>query len=603
MFGVAESIHARGPMGPLSRLARRVALTVGRPSGRRRSVRPTACCRPEGRPAILLVLTLLLFAGVASATERPGVHAIASAHPLATAAGHEVLERGGNAFDAAIAVTAALGVVEPYGSGIGGGGFFLLHRAEDGFQTMLDGRETAPGAAHRDMYLDAQGEVIPNLSVDGPLSAGIPGTPAALVHLAERYGALPLADSLAPAVRLARDGFPVDAVYRRMATFRLPALNAHPEVARVLLDNGRVPAEGTIIRQPDLADTLERLGREGFEGFYGGELAQRLVQGVREAGGIWTLEDLANYRVVEREPVRGEYRGYRITAASPPSSGGVALISILNQLSHYDLAALDRVTRTHLMVEAMRRAYRDRAEYLGDPDFVDMPLARLLSPDYAAGLRATIHPERATPSELLPVVLEPALESEQTSHFSVLDAEGNRVAATITINYPFGSGFMPPGTGVLLNDEMDDFSAKPGVPNVYGLVGAEANAIAPNKRMLSSMTPAFVENDARLAILGTPGGSRIITMVLLGAMEFMEGGDAGTIVSLPRFHHQYLPDEIQFEVDAFDAPTLQGLQSRGHSLAPQARRFGNMQAIVWDRSSGEVSAASDPRGIGEAVVK
>jgi gamma-glutamyltranspeptidase/glutathione hydrolase len=281
----------------------------------------------------------------------------------------------------------------------------------------------------------------------------------------------------------------------------------------------------------------------------------------------------------------------------------VALIGILNQLAHYDLAALEPAARVHLVVEAMRRAYRDRAEYLGDPDFVDMPLERLLSRDYAAGLRATIHPDRAMPSELLPVVLEPAPESEQTSHFSVLDAEGNRVAATITINYPFGSGFMPPGTGVLLNDEMDDFSAKPGVPNVYGLVGAEANAIAPNKRMLSSMTPAFVESDERLAILGTPGGSRIITMVLLGAMEFMEGGDAGAIVSLPRFHHQYLPDEIQFEVDAFDAATLEGLQSRGHSLAPQARRFGNMQAIVWDRSSGEVGAASDPRGIGEAVVR
>jgi len=552
------------------------------------------------RVASVLVLGLVLVAGAALAGERPGVAAIASAHPMATAAGHEVLERGGNAFDAAIAVTAALGVVEPYGSGIGGGGFFLLHREQDDFQTMVDGRETAPGAAHRDMYLDQDGEVIPGLSVDGPLSAGIPGTPAALVHLAENYGALTLSESLAPAVRLAREGFPVDAVYRRMATFRLEALNAHPEAARILLEQGSVPAEGSILRQPELADTLQRLGREGFDGFYRGELATRMVDGVREAGGIWTLDDLAEYRVTEREPVRGEYQGFRITAASPPSSGGVALISILNQLAHYDLASLDDAMRTHLIVEAMRRAYRDRAEYLGDPDFVDMPLARLTSRDYAAGLRATIHPERATPSELLPVVLEPAGESEQTSHFSVLDARGDRVSATVTVNYPFGSGFIPPGTGVLLNDEMDDFSAKPGVPNVYGLVGAEANAIAPRKRMLSSMTPAFVENDERVAILGTPGGSRIITMVLLGAMEFMDGADAKAVVSLPRFHHQYLPDEIQFEMDAFDLGTLEGLQSRGHELAPQTRSFGNMQAIVWDRPSGEVSAASDPRGIGEA---
>jgi gamma-glutamyltranspeptidase / glutathione hydrolase len=539
---------------------------------------------------------------MAVATERPGAAAIATAHPLATDAGHEILGRGGNAFDAAIAVTAALGVVEPYGSGIGGGGFFLLHRAEDGFQVMLDGRETAPAAAHRDMYLDAEGEVIPGLSVDGPLSAGIPGTPAALVHLAERYGRLPLAESLAPAVRLAREGFPVDEVYRRMAGFRLEALNAHPEAARVLLEDGNVPAEGTVLRQPDLAGTLEHLGREGFDGFYRGDLAARLVAGVRAAGGIWTLADLDGHRVMEREPVRGEYAGFRITAASPPSSGGVALIAILNQLSHYELADLGPAARVHLMVEAMRRAYRDRAEYLGDPDFVDMPLARLLSRDYAAGLRATIHPERATPSELLPVTLEPVAESEQTSHFSVLDADGNRVAATVTVNFPFGSGFMAPGTGVLLNDEMDDFSAKPGVPNVYGLVGAEANAIAPRKRMLSSMTPAFVENDARIAILGTPGGSRIITMVLLAALEFMEGGDAEAMVSRPRFHHQYLPDEIQFEESAIDAATLEDLAARGHALAPQSRSFGNMQAIVWDRASGKVSAASDPRGIGEAVV-
>jgi gamma-glutamyltranspeptidase / glutathione hydrolase len=572
-------------MGPLSRLA---VSPAGFSSGW-----PRAACA-------LIAIWLLVLPGAAVATERPGAAAIASAHPLATEAGHEILGRGGNAFDAAIAVTAALGVVEPYGSGIGGGGFFLLHRAEDGLQAMLDGRETAPAAAHRDMYLDAEGEVIPGLSVDGPLSAGIPGTPAALVHLAERYGRLSLADSLAPAVRLAREGFPVDAVYRRMATFRLEALNAHPEAARVLLGDGKVPAEGTILRQPDLADTLERLGRDGFDGFYRGDLAERLVAGVREAGGIWTLADLDGYRVVEREPVRGEYGGFRITAASPPSSGGVALVGILNQLAHYDLAALDPAARAHLMVEAMRRAYRDRAEYLGDPDFVDMPLARLLSRDYAAGLRATIHPKRATPSELLPVTLEPMAESEQTSHFSVLDADGNRVAATVTVNYPFGSGFMAPGTGVLLNDEMDDFSAKPGVPNVYGLVGAEANAIAPGKRMLSSMTPAFVENESRVAILGTPGGSRIITMALLAALEFMEGGDAEAMVSGPRFHHQYLPDEIQFEEGAFDAATLEALAARGHTLSPQSRPFGNMQAIVWDRASGEVSAASDPRGIGEA---
>lgn len=534
--------------------------------------------------------------------DRPAAAAIASAHPLATEAGFEILAAGGNAFDAAVAVSAALAVVEPYSSGIGGGGFWLLHRASDGFEVMLDGRERAPRAASRTMYLDAKGEVIPKLSMDGALAAGIPGEPAALAHLAERYGRLPLQQSLAPAIRYARDGFAVDALYRRLAEFRAEALKQSDATARIFLHAGKAPPEGHVIRQPELAQTLEALARDGHDGFYAGEVAKQLVDGVRTAGGIWTLDDLKDYRVVERAPLRGEYRGIKVTTAAPPSSGGVVLLSALNILAGYDIAALDEATRIHVTVEAMRRAYRDRAEYLGDPDFVDMPIARLIHPFYADGLRATIRLDRATPSASLPGA-RPVIDGPHTTHFSIIDADGNRVAATLSINYPFGAALVVPGTGVLLNDEMDDFSAKPGVPNAYGLVGAEANAIAPGKRMLSSMTPTFLETEDRVAILGTPGGSRIISMVLLGTLEFAAGKGPQDWVTRPRFHHQYLPDVIQFEPDAIDALVQEDLREMGHTLSEQDQTYGNMQAVQWNKRTGQVDAASDPRGVGAAEVR
>ena len=539
---------------------------------------------------------------VVSAAERPGAAAIASAHPLATDAGFEILAAGGNAFDAAVAVSAALAVVEPYSSGLGGGGFWLLHVADETRDVMVDGRERAPLAAHRDMYLDAQGEVIPGASMNGPLAAGIPGEPAALAHLAERYGRLPLAESLAPAIRLAREGFEVDAHYRRMAAFRRDVLLESEAASRIFLRDGEVPEEGALIRQPELADTLQALAGQGREGFYAGRIARRLVEGVRAAGGIWTQRDLDEYAVVEREPVRGEYHGIRITSAAPPSSGGIALVSMLNILEGYGLQRLGKVERTHLIVEAMRRAYRDRAVYLGDSDFVEVPDAMLTSPHYAAGLRNGIRRDQATPSTSLPGP-EAFGGGHHTTHFSILDRDGNRVAATLSINYPFGSGFMVPGTGVLLNDEMDDFSAKPGVPNAYGLVGTEANAIAPGKRMLSSMSPTFVETDDRIGILGTPGGSRIITRVLQGILDFAAGRPVDAWVSAPRFHHQYLPDAIQFEPGAFDAEVQRRLEAMGHALEPLNNTYGNMQAILWNRETGEVRAASDPRGMGLARVE
>lgn len=562
--------------------------------------------KPLHSPSFLFtaLLAALLAVGpdqTALAIERPPAAAIASAHPLATEAGFEILATGGNAFDAAVAVSAALAVVEPYSSGIGGGGFWLLHTAENGRDIMVDGRERAPLAAHREMYLDAAGNVIPGASMNGPLAAGIPGEPAALAHIAEHYGRLPLAASLAPAIRLASEGFAVDAHYRRMAAFRRDVLRESVAAGRIFLRDGEVPAAGSVIRQPELAATLQALAERGRAGFYAGETGRRLVEGVRAAGGIWTLEDLESYRVVEREPVRGEYRGVRITSAAPPSSGGIALVTMLNILEGYELRTLGEVERVHLVVEAMRRAYRDRSIYLGDTDFVEVPVAMLTSPHYAAGLRNGIRRDRVTPSAALPGG-EARPAGSHTTHFSILDSEGNRVAATLSINYPFGSGFVVPGTGVLLNDEMDDFSAKPGVPNAYGLVGAEANAIAPGKRMLSSMSPTFVETADRVGILGTPGGSRIITMVLHGILGFAEGEAPQAWVSAARYHHQYLPDAIQFEPETFGAGVQRRLEAMGHALEPLDAAYGNMQAILWNRATDEVQAASDPRGIGEARV-
>ena len=549
---------------------------------------------------LVLLLAAVAHADVA-ATPTPRRAAIASAHPQATAAGRKILNQGGNAFDAAVAIAAVLAVVEPAGSGLGGGGFWLLHRADDGFEVMVDARERAPLAAHADMYLDEAGQPVPGLSLDGPLAAAIPGTPAALVHIAERYGRLSLNNSLAPARRLARRGFLVTERYQRLAGWRLRALQASPAAAQVFLDGGAVPAEGYRVKQPNLAHVLKQIAKHGRAGFYTGRVAKQLVDGVRAAGGIWSLEDLAAYHVIERVPVTGTYRGVRITSAALPSSGGIVLMQILNMLQGEALERLPSASRYHLLVEAMRRAYRDRALYLGDPDFVAVDTARLLDQGYAARLRASINASQATPSDTLSA---PQAEGTQTTHFSVMDAEGNRVAATLTINYPFGSCFMPPQTGILLNNEMDDFVVKPGVPNAYGLVGGRANAIAPGKTPLSSMTPTFLESPEAVVILGTPGGSRIITMVLLAALEFIEGrGGPQDWVALPRFHHQYLPDTVVYEPGAFDAVEAQALRELGHELKAREHPYGNMQIVFWDKRGNQVDAASDPRGEGLAWVE
>jgi gamma-glutamyltranspeptidase / glutathione hydrolase len=417
----------------------------------------------------------------------------------------------------------------------------------------------------------------------------------------KKYGKLPLRVSLAPAIKLARDGFPLYPRLRGGMQFKKAAFLKTPDATRVFLVGGEVPELGAIIRQPELAASFELLAKSGADGFYKGAFAQKLVDGVRSLGGNWTLTDLANYKIVERPPVVGQYRGARIVSGSPPTSGGIALIDALNILDGFDLDKVDKVTRTHLIVEAMRRVHRDRAVYLGDPDFVDVPVARLINEYYAAGQRASIRMDKATPSAMLPGVDAPS-PGPSTTHFSVLDAKGNMVAATITLNFFFGSGLMIPDTGILLNNQMDDFSVKPGVPNGFQLIGADANAIAPKKRPLSSSTPTFVEGPAGLMILGSPGGSYIPGMVILGTLNFMEGRSAQEIVAAPRFHHQYSPDVLQFETDALSAEDRKALEARGHTLREGTRKWGNLQVVIWDYKTGKVEAASDPRGAGVGLV-
>jgi gamma-glutamyltranspeptidase / glutathione hydrolase len=546
-------------------------------------------------------------APAAGPTAAKGQAAIASAHPLATAAGLEVLRNGGNAFDAAVAVAAALNVVEPSGSGMLGGGMFLLHRASDGRNVVIDAREVAPGAATRDMYLDAAGNPVPGLSTNTALAAGIPGEPAGLARLQSGYGRLPLAASLQPAIRLARDGYPLYPRLQAGVNFKKGQIAKSAEAAKIWLRPGKAKGEwepapvGTRIRQPQLARTLETLAKQGVDAFYTGALAKELVAGVRAMGGIWTEADLAGYRVIEREPIVGQYRGATVISSPPPASGGIALVEALNVLAGYDLTKVDAVTRKHLVIEAMRRMHRDRAVYLGDPAFTDVPVARLTDPDYAAGLRTSIRLDKATPSAQLADSPEVVAAGSDTTHFSVLDAEGNRVAGTITLNAWLGSGLMVPGTGLFLNNQMDDFSMKPGVPNIYGLIGASANRIEPGKRMLSSITPTFVEAPRGLMIVGSPGGSLITGMVLLATLDFLDGRGAQQIVAAPRIHHQYSPDVLSYEKGALTPAEATELGKRGHQLR-ERESWGNLQVVIRDAATGAVDAASDPRGVGTGGV-
>ena len=551
-------------------------------------------------------LAAVLLFGIAAAAAKPPAHppgyAVASAHPLATQAGIEIMRKGGNAFDAAVAVSAVLGVVEPYSSGIGGGGFWLLHRQADHHEAVVDGRETAPAAATQNMYQDAQGHAIASLSRNGAIAGGIPGEPAALDWIAKYYGKLGLKADLQPAIRIARDGFDIDAHFAEFAAHEADRMS--PAMRAVFLPGGQPPPTGTHIKQPDLAATLEAMAEHGGAGFYQGSVAKKLVAGVRADGGIWTLDDLAGYRIVERNPVRFNFLGYQVTSVPPPSAGGVGLAEILQQLEALGWTGDDPKTAVPQVIESMRRAYRDRAAYLGDPDFVQMPLDMLFSRSYAASLAKTTTVGKATPSAELPPPQQPpasrpAVEGHDTSHFSILDAQGNRVSATVTVNLRFGSGYMAPGTGVVVNDEMDDFAASTTASNAFGLIGSRANEIAPGKRPLSSMSPSFVSGPRGVMVIGTPGGSRIITMVMLGILNFVRGDDASAIVSAPRYHMQYLPDVVEFEQGAFDQSLKQQLAGEGYTLKP-VHNYGNLQVVIWRPGSGRIDAAADPRGVGSA---
>lgn len=532
----------------------------------------------------------------------PPGYAVASAHPLATNAGLDVLAQGGNAFDAAIAIAATLAVVEPYHSGLGGGSFWLLHEAQGNKNIFVDAREVAPQAASKDMYLDAQGKVIPGLSLNGGLAAAIPGHPAALAYIAQHYGRLPLTKTLAPAIKYAQNGFLVDTQFRYFSTMpdRLKYLRKYPATAAIFLDKGQPYALGQCLIQTDLANTLRVLAVKGHDGFYQGRIAEQLVKGVNAAGGIWSLNDLSHYKVKLREPLIGAYHNMLIITAPPPSAGGVALLTMLNVLSYYPLSSLPKVDWVHTLVEAMRLAYWQRDQYLGDPDFIKTPVEQLISADNAKYLKRLIQPNKPIDSKQLHGVI-PQEDTVNTSHFSVIDAEGNRVAATMTINFIFGSSVVAAGTGVLLNDEMDDFSTKLGTENVFGLVGSSKNEIAPGKRPLSSMAPTFLELPDRVAILGTPGGSRIPTMVLLASLVFKDGGGAISMVSAMRFHHQFLPDLVQFEPDTLTSTVQDALIGMGYHLKALQQHYGDMQAISWNKREKQLTAASDPRGIGLAA--
>jgi gamma-glutamyltranspeptidase/glutathione hydrolase len=537
---------------------------------------------------------------------------VVSVHHLASDAGLEVLRAGGNAVDAAVATAFALAVVHPMAGNIGGGGFLLL-RQNDGSSTFIDFREKAPLAATENMYLDAQGDVIPHASLIGYLSIATPGSVAGLVYSLHRYGRLPLERVIASAVKFAAQGFVLSAEEARELTD--PDLALFAESRRIFQRDGKLYQEGEVFRQPELARTLGRIAADP-EDFYHGAMARELADELREGGALLTLEDLAQYKVVERTPIQGTYRDYTILSAPPPSSGGITLLSTLNILEGYDLSKLDdrSPAAIHLIVEAFRRAYKDRAEYLGDPDFNPVPVAELTAKDYAVAWRSNIRQNSATPSASIMrpsgyLPLPPATggrinaESHNTTHLSVIDAEGNAVALTTTLNDNFGSCVTAGRLGFLLNDEMDDFAAKLGVPNLYGLIQGPADVIEPGKRPLSAMTPTIVlKNDELRFVLGSPGGSRISTTVaniLLSAVEF--GLDMQQAVDAPRFHHQYLPDKLSAE-PGFPAETVCALRELGHDVSIETEPWSNGECIAIDPETGELQAGQDKRsGYGKAA--
>lgn len=523
---------------------------------------------------------------------------VASVDAMATQVGVDILKQGGNAVDAAVAVGYALAVTHPQAGNLGGGGFMLL-RTKDGATTTIDFREMAPAGATRDMFLDEQGNPDSKKSLTSPLASGTPGTVAGLSLALEKYGSLPLNSVVRPAIKLAQEGFIVnDALADDLKTYGSEVLPHHENSKAIFWKDGEPLKKGDKLVQQDLANSLTMIAENGPDAFYKGEIARQIAQQMQQNGGLITTDNLAAYQAVERTPVSGEYRGYQIFSMPPPSSGGIHIVQILNILENFEMKkyGFGSADAIQIMAEAEKYAYADRSEYLGDPDFVNVPWQALTSKAYAKSIAGQIDINKAKPSsEIRPGKLAP-YESDQTTHFSVVDKDGNAVAVTYTLNTTFGTGIVAGNTGILLNNQMDDFSAKPGVPNVYGLVGGEANAVGPKKRPLSSMSPTIVVKDGKTwLVTGSPGGSRIITTVLQMVVNTIDFGmNVAEATNAPRFHHQWLPDELRVE-KGFSPDTLKLLEQKGQKIALK-EAMGSTQSIMVG-PDGKLYGASDPRSV------
>lgn len=549
---------------------------------------------------LLLLLNSLNFS-LAYEPARSKNGMVVSAEPLATKVGVQILKKGGNAVDAAVAVGFALAVTYPTAGNIGGGGYMVIH-LKDGNSTTIDFRETAPGLAFKDMYIDSSGKFQPKLSQEGATSAGVPGSVAGLIYALEKYGTMKLEDVIQPAINLAEDGFPLTHYAARMIESNIKEFKKYESSMKVFSKNGKSFEEGDIFKQTDLAQTLKLIKQNGRDGFYKGKTADLILNQMKKMDGLITLEDLENYKVIERKPVIGTYRGFEIVSMPPSSSGGIVLIKMLNILENFDFKKEEWGSSSyiHRLVEAIRYAYADRSKHLGDPEFYNVPQGWLISKEYSKEIFNKIS-ERATESKSITPGNPKWNESEETTHYSIADKFGNAVSVTTTINAGFGSSLVVDGAGFLLNNEMDDFSAQPGTPNMFGLLGSEANSIQPGKRMLSSMTPTIVlKNGKPYLVVGTPGGSTIITVVLQVIMNLLEFDmNLKNAMDAPRIHHQWFPDEIQYERFALPEDVKNNLMAKGHKIG-RMRGLGLVEAILIDQDNGIFFGVSDKRGAGLA---
>jgi len=545
--------------------------------------------------------TISITASKEPAAARNGM--VVSTNELASKIGVEILKKGGNAVDAAVAVSYALAVVYPQAGNIGGGGFMLIRQA-NGKVTAIDYRETAPGRAMKYMYLDDDGSIIADKSVRGYLASGVPGTVAGLSLALEKHGTMNLRTLIQPAIKLAEKGFTVSRAFSRLLKNYESLFERFPQAGKILMNNGKFFAPGEVLIQKELAGTLQLIAEKGPEAFYKGEIADLIEKEMKENGGIITKEDLLQYKPKIREPIEGQYKDYKIYSMPPPSSGGIALVQLLNILEEYDLkkSGFNSSKTIHFIVEAEKRVYADRGTYLGDMDFVRVPINTLTSKKYAQKIRKNIKANYATPSDNISAGKLSRYEGKHTTHFSIVDKEGNAVSCTTTLNSYFGSGVVIKGAGFFMNNEMDDFSAKPGSPNIYGLIEGEANSIEPGKRMLSCMTPTIVIKDDHLSmVLGSPGGATIITTVLQIILNVTEHDmDIQEAVNAPRFHHQWKPDIIYYEKFALSEDVKENLRKMGHTLELR-RDYGDAHAILFDKKDNLYYGGADRRQEGKAV--